>query len=408
MKFLINQRTKFFVMILMCISRMSLGNTIDDGTSNGGVSNVTVTPYTSSILVIWNEVRGAKKYEVQYAEQNNMVNAEIITTTSRRIEIKDLNKETNYYINVRVFNNSKWSDWSAVKKGKTALFSTTVGTYNLLSSKYDHVYPNNIWKNRKKAVKAIIMESDNNPDIFGIQEGMVKQQVLELADLLKDSYECHISKRKVSPRAIFWKPERFELLSYGDDTEILDEKIAGFGTTRYATYVYLKEKNTGRNLLVFNLHAPSNYSKNRSKEREMLATMISNRAKVISKDSKNSPVIILGDFNSVPKAPSNDKFPSAPEVLARNGFTDTFSATSNRINAYYGTHNQITTGTATSGQNPANCSKRIDYIFTYSKNKITVSDYRIIINFAKKSGTVLQKPIPSDHRPVRATLHLHY
>ena len=95
-------------------------------------------------------------------------------------------------------------------------------------------------------------------------------------------------------------------------------------------------------------------------------------------------------------------------VIENKGFIDTFKATINKINAYYGTHDRITKGIATAGGNKDNCSKRIDYVFTFPKDRVYISDYRIIVNLEKDSGNSLRKPIPSDHRPVRSTLHLHY
>src|SRR5699024_1366931 len=111
---------------------------------------------------------------------------------------------TCYYVQGRVLLNGKWSAWSDIRYDKTALFETTIGTYNILSSQYDHVFPNNSCEERKESMKIAILQEGNFPDILGLQEGMVEAQVLELAALLGDHYISHISHRDISSRAIFW------------------------------------------------------------------------------------------------------------------------------------------------------------------------------------------------------------
>lgn len=368
---------------------------------------VRLTSYTNQILVSMNDIREAKKYATRYSKKKDMTESVILEHNSVNLELQDLDIETLYYIQARVLNDSIWSEWSKIQNVKTASFNTTVGSYNILSSQYDSVFPNNTWETRMQAMKSIILQPDNNPDIFGVQEGMVLSQVIELGELLKNSYVNHISKRSVSPRAIFWKPDLYELVAFDDNIDILNKEIEGYKTTRYTTYIHLRDKETGKGLLVFNLHLPSNYSTDNSDIRNMMAENISKRAVELSERANNAPIIILGDFNSLSSSSDYEKSTS-PMILEKNGFTDTFKATINRTNAYYGTHDRITTGVTTGGGNKDNCSKRIDYIFTFPKDKVFISDYRIIVNLERDSGIVLRKPIPSDHRPVRSTLHLHY
>src|SRR5699024_1868579 len=187
----------------------------------------------------------------------NAVRKEVVTT---EVEIPHLKANTHYYVQARVELKGEGSAWSNVVHCQTALFSTTVGTYNILSAQYDHVFPNNSWEERKESMKTAILQEGNFPDILGIQEGMVEAQVLEFAVLLGGHYTSHVSHRDISSRAIFWKPSKYELVEFDDDIEVLDEDVKGYATTRYVTYVRLKEKETRKELLVINLHAPSRYS----------------------------------------------------------------------------------------------------------------------------------------------------
>ncbi|SRR5690625_3098623 len=368
---------------------------------------VSLTGYTHTLYVELENVRSASKYEIRYSTDSLMHNAvqkEVLTT---EIEISGLKGNTCYYVQGRVLLNGKWSAWSDIRYDKTALFQTTIGTYNILSSQYDYVFPNNQWEERKQSMKTTILREDNFPDIFGVQEGMVKDQVLALAELLGDHYTSHISHRDISPRAIFWKPTKYELMEFDDDIEVLDQISKGYSTTRYVTYVRLKQKATKKELIIINLHAPSNYGGNKQAIRNQLIVNVVTKARELSKKADNVPVFVLGDFNALPKTRDGMGI-TAPMVMVKNDFADTYEASSQKMNAYYGTHDRITTGKATSGRNSTNCSKRIDYIFGYPKNRITVSDYRIIIDFEEGSSSTLKQPIPSDHRPVTTTVHLHY
>lgn len=371
------------------------------------VSGIELTAYTHQILVTWKDIRAANKYGIRYSKASNMdgsINKEIGFI---RYVINGVDKATDYYIQVRAMENEKWTNWSHIIHSKTALFSTTVETYNILSSQYDSIFPNNIWEERKVAMRNIIMDSQNYPDILGIQEGMKKSQVMDLVSLLKSSYNAHVSQRNVSARAIFWKPEKYSLISFDDDMEAFDSTVSGHATLRYVTFVRLKERKTNKEILIFNIHAPSSFGGDMQSDRANLATTISRKAKELSKAAGNAPVILLGDFNSAPK-PVNDLTQTPAMILTNNKFYDSYNLTNEKRNAYYGTHDRITSGVATSGRNSTNCSKRIDYIFIYPMNVTTVSDYHVYINFENDSGAILKRPIPSDHRPVRATLHFHY
>lgn len=368
---------------------------------------ISLTGYTHTLYVELENVRSASKYEIRYSTDSLMHNAVQKKVLTTEVEIPGLKVNTCYYVQGRVLLNGKWSGWSETRHGKTALFQTTIGTYNILSSQYDHVFPNNRWEERKQSMKTTILRDDNFPDIFGVQEGMVKDQVLALAELLEDHYINHISHRDISPRAIFWKPTKYELMEFDDDIEVLDKDVKGYSTTRYVSYVRLKEKATKKELIIINLHAPSNYGGNKQAIRNQLAGKVAAKAKELSKKADNVPVFVLGDFNALPKA-SDGVTITAPMVMLKNDFVDTYERSFQKMNAYYGTHDRITTGRATSGRNDANYNKRIDYIFAYSENQVTVSDYRIIVDFEEGSSSVLKQPIPSDHRPVTSTVHLHY
>src|SRR5690606_13307422 len=274
---------------------------------------VSLTGHTHALHVELENVRYASKYEIRYSTDSLMQHANHKEVTTTEEEIPHLKANASYYVQARVLLNGEWSAWSDVAYCQMALFMTTIGTFNILSAQYDHVFPNNSWEERKESMNATILQEDNFPDIMGIQEGMVKDQVLELTALLEDHYTAHISHRDISPRAIFWKPTKYELVEFDDDIEVLDKDVNGYSTTRYVTYVRLKEKTSKKELLIINLHAPSNYRGNKEMIRNMLASNVAEKAKELSKKANNAPVFVLGDFNALPCAKVN-KNVTAPMI----------------------------------------------------------------------------------------------
>ena len=135
-------------------------------------------------------------------------------------------------------------------------FETTVGTYNILGVAHDETYPNNPWAERKQAVKAILLQADNYPDIFGIQEVIMTVQMNEVTALMAGTgYDRYVSPKEISCRAILWKSDSYSLV-HAEDVEILPPAITGYATQRYATHVTLKHAVTGQQIDVYNIHLP--------------------------------------------------------------------------------------------------------------------------------------------------------
>lgn len=394
------QRFCFFILVIFFFTALGCKKKSSEKPLLNAPTITVFSSFTTSLHIEWNDVSGANKYEVRYALTNDMSDALVKETSSTELHISGLKKETAYHIQLRTGS----GEWSATKRIKTASFATVVETFNLLSSKHDYKFPNNTWSSRKHAAAEIILQADNSPDILGIQEGQIKEQVLDLATLLKDTYSYHISTRDVSARAIFWKTDKYSLLAFDNDIEAFDGSVSGNTVQRFITYVRLKEKASNKEILVFTIHPPTGSDAEKQRVRGVLAKVISEKAKALSRSANDAPVVILGDFNNYFDTVISG-LPSSPMVFTSNGFTDTFGKAVNKTNANYTTHDGIESGKVSIGQNG---SKRIDYIFTYPNDRVAVSDYGIIINFANGSDTVLKTPIPSDHRPVRSVVHLSY
>src|SRR5690606_21746421 len=117
----------------------------------------------------------------------------------------------------------------------TASVIVKVTTYNVLSKIYDNKFPNNTWASRKAAFKSIMKQSNNVPEIFGIQEGQDINQVNDIISIMGAGYDYYISPLDISARAIFWKNDKYELIA-SDTKDIMGTAISGYTSKRYASY----------------------------------------------------------------------------------------------------------------------------------------------------------------------------
>ena len=369
-------------------------------------SEITVqNSYTNNIVLHWQRLSGETKYEVRYAVAENMVDAVTFESNTPTIDIKNLEKSQIYYIQIRAQTSKGWTDWSTVKRISTAAFAVAVTTYNILGIEADDVVePEYAWHLRKDALKQMVLQENNNPDIIGFQETTTLAE--ELVDMFKDHYGCHVSARGVSARLICWKPEKFELVSYDDNIDIFGTEVSGHNTARYPTYVRLKEMTTGKEILVYSVHVPAGSNLPREEAQRIRAVGAQNLA-IHAKQRKqetNLPVIIMGDFNSYPETVIGGH--SSPCIIMKDQrIEDTFDKAVQRTNVNYSTTVNRATSTVKPGQNG---DTRIDYIFTYPTDQVTVTRFDILINFEEGSSSRLQKPVPSDHHPVRSVLHFTY
>ncbi|RZJ86662.1 MAG: hypothetical protein EOO20_17810 [Chryseobacterium sp.] len=387
--------------ILMMILFFNCPSFYAVGASAADEMKFTIIPFTNEVLINCENIRGADRYEVQYT--TSAAGSEQMSKVSSltRFEIEGLKPGTLYYFKSRVLNKNRWSNWSVIQQCKTTSFTATIETFNILSSRFDSVFPQHQWKDRKQALADLILRPDNSPDILGVQEANLNSQLKSLDSLINKTYHVHVSKRPISARAIFWKKSKYELVSFDDDIKSIEQPVKENTTVGYISFVRLREKITKKEILIFNLHTPSG----NSAVRNMMAKFVPLRIKEIALRYKNAPVVLLGDFNAFPKS-ADPQAPTASMIIGNNGFMDTYNIAASKKNAFNSTHDRITSGVSTilDEQSPSG-SKRIDYIFVYPANIATVSDYRIVIDFVENSGTVLQTPVPSDHRPVRAEIH---
>lgn len=232
------------------------------------------------------------------------------------------------------------------------------------------------WNLRRPLMKACLER--HAPDLIGTQEGLAAQ----LADLRADfpAYAMLGQGREGGDKgeymAVFYRRARFEALASGDywfsDTpETVGSRSWGNQLPRMVTWVRLRDRSDGRELLFVNTHFDHLSQPSREKSAGLLR-------KKIADFRPELPVLVTGDFNAV--AGANPAY----ATLTSDGFLlDLFRAAPRRRNADLNTFN---------GFKPAvRKGEHIDWVLgrgAWEATEAEVSEFAVEGRF------------PSDHFPV--------
>ena len=154
----------------------------------------------------------------------------------------------------------------------------------------------NSWLYRRKMVFKLI--ADQGADIVGLQEAL-SFQILEIQTALSGYSHVTVGrddgKAKGEHCTIMFRKDRFDLAETGtfwfsDTPEEVCSTSWGNGICRICTWAKLTEKETNRQLYVYNVHLDHQSQESRVKSTALLAKQIAERG-------DNLPVIIMGDFN---------------------------------------------------------------------------------------------------------------
>ena len=170
-------------------------------------------------------------------------------------------------------------------------------TYNV---RYDNPDDGkNAWPNRLDIVEATIREAQ--PDFMGVQEALAHQM-----DWLKQTFPEYMTcgqgrggGRKDEYSAVFVRRDRFQVEDTGDFWLSETPNVPGSmgwdaACTRMVTWVKLRDLATGRQLVAMNTHLDHRGKRARREGSEMIVDFVASLPREI-------PVILTGDFNSVPK-----------------------------------------------------------------------------------------------------------
>ena len=248
----------------------------------------------------------------------------------------------------------------------------SIMSYNI---RYDNNWDvKNSWSIRKKKVVQIF--DQYSPSIIGIQEGLIDQ--VQYIDSCLTNYDyvgvgrddgkergefCVIyfdtTQYAVSRHSTFWLSETPDTISVGWDAAL----------ERICTYGLFKDRKTAEEFWVFNTH----FDHMGSMARERSSGLILDRINKVN--HRSLPVIVMGDFNSVPDSP--------PINTIRTEMSDALKISLEELQGPIGTFN---------GFDPdLPIERRIDYIFT---RDIKVLSYMHINDRLNNNRHI------SDHLPV--------
>ena len=223
--------------------------------------------------------------------------------------------------------------------------SHSIMSYNI---RYDNKSDlENNWISRRDNIIDIMVKYQ--PSIIGIQEGLINQ--VHYIDSCLSNYDYvgvgrDDGKSKGEYCAIYYDRNQFVLLK--NSTFWLSKtpyKVSvGWDAAleRICTYALLKDINTQNEFYVFNTH----YDHVGKKARERSSSLI--LEKIFEINSKNLPVVLMGDFNSNPD--------SLEIKIIKEYFSDGLNISKNSLIGPTGTFNGFDL------EGPI--ERRIDYIFT--------------------------------------------
>lgn len=244
----------------------------------------------------------------------------------------------------------------------------------------------NAWKNRKDWVAQII--KTEKADIVGLQEALLRQ----LNDLKKGLPHLAVygvgrddGKTRGEHAPILYRRDRFAPMAkstfwLSKTPEKPGSRDWDAAITRIASWIKLKDRRNGKVFYVLNTHFDHVGREARAKSAELLVEQLRKRF-------KDHPVILTGDFNTLPDSTPYKTLTGSKETKGAI-FLDSFHTTKKKPQGPDSTWN---------GFRAIVPNRRIDFVFV-SKG-ITVLSHRTLDE--QKQGR-----FPSDHLPVLVELEL--
>lgn len=232
----------------------------------------------------------------------------------------------------------------------------------------------NAWSNRKFLVTDLLRFHE--ADIIGMQEVLYDQLTdislqLPAFDQVGVGREDGKARGEYSP--IFYNSRKYQLKNHGwfwlSETPEIPSMGWDAACKRICTYALFEDYDKRKNFWVFNTHFDHVGDEARINSARLILQ------KIDSLNSKDDPVILMGDFNLTPE--------TKPIERIETQFLD-----SRKVSAQvpYGP-----TGTFNGFDFNSELKNRIDYIFV--KGKLTVQKYGVLTDS-------YEKRYPSDHLPV--------
>ena len=233
----------------------------------------------------------------------------------------------------------------------------------------------NDWTHRKDFFASQIQFYE--PDIFGVQEAK-PNQVIDMSAAFSQYNYLGIGREgegNGESSNIFYKKDRFKVLASNTFwlSETPDKISKGWDAAfnRVCTYALFKDLKTKTTFWVFNTHL--DHVGELAKTNGILLIL----SKIAALNTKNYPVLFMGDFNSLP---TDDRIKALKKEM-----NDTRDITETKPFGPSGTFNGF--------KHDEPVTSLIDYIFLSKNNKFKVKKYAVLSDSKDLK-------YPSDHLPV--------
>ncbi|WP_029287177.1 endonuclease/exonuclease/phosphatase family protein [Cellulomonas sp. HZM] len=270
--------------------------------------------------------------------------------------------------------------------GRSRSFTATFASYNLLKPSETDAEKRS-WQKRYAVAGAAL----RGVDVAGLQETPWKkfngkrpvQVVAKKAGLVVAKHPHSSKPCTTTSEPILYRASKFTVVHCGVD------QLATKGPKRYASWALLKERESGRTVLVTSAHlvAYAGTSSSRTpavqKQRAVQAKRL---VKAIAKhNAHESPVVVLGDLNTYP----NRATVTPLDVLASAGYAPSEMTAPQRTDAQYASFHGFQTA-RTTGQH-------FDQVIVDGRS--VVEAYAVKVTDPARA--------PSDHFQVRAKIAVH-
>lgn len=260
------------------------------------------------------------------------------------------------------------------------LFSLQINAQSIKAMTYNirldvAVDGENDWTHRKDFFTSQIQFYE--PDVFGVQEA-TPNQVVDIATALSQYNYVGIGREGVGKGEssnIFYKKDRFKVVVSNTFwlSETPDKISKGWDAAfnRVCTYALFKDAKTTKTFWVFNTHLDHIGEQARTNGIQLILS------KIKEVNTKDYPVIFMGDFNS---EPNTDRI-----IALKKEMNDTREISETKPFGPSGTFNGF--------KHNEPVTQLIDYIFVSKNNKLRVKKFAVLSDSKELR-------YPSDHLPV--------
>jgi endonuclease/exonuclease/phosphatase family metal-dependent hydrolase len=327
--------------------------------------------------VAWKSVPNARQFDVVTAQDKAFtkeVSAVRTLDTDTDFVTDGLAPRTKYWMKVRAVNADHDGAFSEPASFTTRAEQTSfrVASWNVCSEVC------NGYEGRARTAAAFLNAS--KVDVFGLQEAGGKRVGRTTQAVFTGGSQGFVrASGGTKTRYIFYRPELFE--------EVKGESF-WIGGNKYATWVQLKIKKTGRQFIFVDIHLTNGKSKGKDSLRGgQLRRALSGMA---ARNTEGLPIIYAGDFNSGKHRPQD----TPGRLMREAGLPNALDIAKKKLNAQYNTAHDFSPTMLASGAH-------IDHIYT-SKD-FAVLEWQQLV---RASGGRYVKPYVSDHNPISAIVAL--